>query len=126
MADFDGENSDGLWALSIVDVFLTPGSGTVSGTLNSWSVFAGGPQEIPDGDPSGTPAVLSVPVANTDGILDLDVTLQVQHPDLSDLEITLESPNGTSVRLHDHSAGVNIDDRYDDDPAQGGQPPLAR
>jgi len=120
MADFDGENSDGLWALSIVDVFLTPGSGTVSGTLNSWSVFAGGPQEIPDGDPSGTPAVLSVPVANTDGILDLDVTLQVQHPDLSDLEITLESPNGTSVRLHDHSAGVNIDDRYDDDPAQGG------
>lgn len=120
MADFDGQDSNGQWGLTIVDVYLTPGVPAVTGSLNSWTVFAGGPQIIPDGDPTGTEAVLGVPAANTDGILDLDVNLQVQHPDLSDLEISLESPSGTTVRLHDHSPGVNIDDRYDDDPAQGG------
>lgn len=64
-------------------------------------------QAIPDNDSTGISSSL---VVNVDGsISDIKVGLDVRHSYIGDLRVTLESPSGVSVRLHDHS-GASQDD----------------
>lgn len=109
LADFNGEPVDGVWAIVIADTF----SGSAGGTLESWGLFISQPQDIPDGT-SASDHVISVDPADLTGINDLDVDIDVAHNDTSDLEVDLLSPQGTSVRLHDHGAGTDLFGRYDD------------
>ncbi|MEC9477270.1 MAG: proprotein convertase P-domain-containing protein [Planctomycetota bacterium] len=109
LADFDGETAAGTWGIIIADTF----DGTSGGTLNSWTLHIGQPQEIPDGTGS-TDYVISVDPTDQTGINDLDVDIDISHGDTSDLEVDLLSPQGTSVRLHDHGAGIDLNGRYDD------------
>jgi len=109
LADFDGETAAGTWGIIVGDIFPS----TAGGTLNSWAVHIGQPQEIPDGTGS-TDYVISVDPADQTGISDLDVDIDISHADTSDLEVDLLSPQGTSIRLHDHGAGTDLNGRYDD------------
>ncbi len=62
---------------------------------------------IPDGDPNGVDLVINVPVRYH--ITDLNVGLDISHTQLTDLEITLRSPGGTSVTLISHQiVGANF------------------
>ena len=57
------------------------------------------PINIPDNNTSGITSVLNIPFVNKVSILDVNVTLNVTHPWVGDLTITLTSPNGTEVTL---------------------------
>ena len=57
------------------------------------------PINIPDNNTTGITSVLNVPFANKVSILDVNVTLNLTHPWVGDLTITLTSPNDTQVTL---------------------------
>ena len=108
---FDGEVADGTWGLTVQDEFLMTGD-PARGTLDTWSVIFPAADAIPDNNPSGIDS--QVTFGQTDGINDLDVNIEVTHGATADLVVTLDSPSGTSVTLHNQSAGVDIVGRYDD------------
>ncbi len=64
---------------------------------------------IPDGDPEGLTSIISVPPGGQHGfdspILDVSIDIDLGHPSISQLAVTLTSPAGTQVTLHDHSGG---------------------
>ncbi len=62
---------------------------------------------IPDGDTTGVTSTLSVSTAMT--IKSVSVGVQITHPFIGDLELSLIGPDGTTVRLHDRS-GTSMDD----------------
>ena len=66
-------------------------------------------------------------VADDRTIADLDVTLDIFHQDPTQLIVDLTSPQGTTVRLHDKSAGSGhgIETRYDRDTAPDGPGSMA-
>ena len=109
LADFDGEPANGTWGLIIVDIF----AGSAGGTLDEWALFISQPLEIPDGT-SFTENVIAVDPTDTTGILDIDIDIDITHASTSDLEVDLVSPQGTTIRLHDHAAGSDLLGRYDD------------
>ncbi len=114
LSTFDGETADGTWGITMQDEFLLSAADPARGTLDSWSVLFPSVDSIPDNNASGLDTTISFPSTNTDGINDLDVNIDIDHPATADLIVTLDSPSGTSVRLHDQSAGVNVNGRYDD------------
>jgi len=57
-------------------------------------------------------------------IADADVDVEITHANPADLVITLTSPEGTSVRLHDHDA-CDPSGRYDDEGALAPSEPLS-
>jgi subtilisin-like proprotein convertase family protein len=62
---------------------------------------------IPDGNPAGADFVISVPVAYH--IMDVNLCLDITHPELHDLSISLISPTGIPVALLRHQAfGANF------------------
>ena len=66
---------------------------------------------------SNTTITATLDVTDTDSITDLDVTVDILHTWIGDLIVTLTSPAGTSVTLHNRS-GSSADDiqiRYDDE-----------
>jgi subtilisin-like proprotein convertase family protein len=92
-------------------VTLEVGSVTYSAT--------GLPASIPDGSWFGGPGELTrtLFISDTFNIGDLDVEIDISHTWISDLEVTVTSPHGTSVRLHNRT-GDDSDDivgTYDDD-----------
>ncbi|MGE4619081.1 MAG: proprotein convertase P-domain-containing protein, partial [Planctomycetota bacterium] len=113
LADFDNEPAAGSWAIVIADTF----DGSSGGTLNSWELRISQRQDIPQpasGSPIPVDFVIAVDPTDLTGINDLDIDINLTHPALEDLEIDLLSPAGTSIRLHDHGAGVDLVGRYDD------------
>ena len=72
--------------------------GTVSNTYTNST-----PVSIPDNDPAGITSTLDVP----DSIIisELSVNVNITHTYIGDLIVTLTSPEGTSVTLHDRSGG---------------------
>lgn len=68
---------------------------------------------IPDNDPAGIRSIINVP---EQGLLkDISASVTIDHTYIGDLRITLISPTGESVVLHDRSGGSNknIDKTYD-------------
>ncbi len=68
------------------------------------------PLDIPDGDQTGVDSVLQV----TEGIdiQSVEVDLDVTHTWVGDLRITLTSPEGTEVVLHERGTGGSSDDLH--------------
>jgi subtilisin-like proprotein convertase family protein/subtilisin family serine protease len=86
------------------------------GTLNAWGVtleiLAAGSSPsaedsesavIPDGNPQGVAKILSLPKGTT--IRDLAVSVDITHPAIGDLRVSLIPPNGIPMTLHDQVGG---------------------
>lgn len=57
------------------------------------------PINIPDNNTTGITSIITVPYLNKVTVLDVNVTLNVTHPWIGDLTISLTSPKGTTVNL---------------------------
>lgn len=68
------------------------------------------PIDIPDNNTTGITSILNVPFTNKVSILDVNVTLNITHPWVGDLTITLTSPSGTEVILV--SSRIDDGDNY--------------
>lgn len=77
------------------------------------------PKAIPDGNSAGVISNINVP--NNFFVTDVNVSLDITHPWLTDLQIYLKAPNGTEVLIYDRSCGPSGDRReninaiYDDE-----------
>jgi len=61
-----------------------------------------------------TPVISTLELTEDQVIADLDITLNISHPNRSELIVDLTSPEGTTVRLHNNSgSGTGLYDRYD-------------
>ncbi|MBI3271083.1 MAG: discoidin domain-containing protein [Planctomycetes bacterium] len=71
------------------------------------------PLAIPDEFPTGVVSTLVVPEHRT--ISDVNVYVRIRHTYKADLRVTVRSPAGTAVRLHDQTGGSadDIDTWYD-------------
>ena len=116
LAKFVGENPNGVWTLTIVDDLAGD-----TGTLDQWALslttFATAPtqapvqsfvQNTPVAIPTGPAVVASNLVVSglTHAICKISVRTSIPHSFGADLDITLQSPNGTVVTLTtDNGAG---------------------
>ncbi len=68
---------------------------------------------IPDNEPTGATSILSLDSPGT--IVDVSLDVEIIHSWISDLEISLITPGGTKIILHDHegSDGDDIRQTYD-------------
>lgn len=120
----------GAWKLLVQD--LAPAD---SGTLKSWSIevqpkAGGGAQgpielsetpgtKIPDNDPNGI--VRSLPCAESGKVSEVRVELDIAHTYIRDLVVTVESPSGKRVDLHQRGGGSadNIIRTFDESDTPG-------
>ncbi len=115
-----GESANGPWALVVVDDTFGQ-----TGTLRGWSLtistvpalvtsspltFTGAGGPIPDNAPAGRTSTITV---NGTGrhLADLDVTLDITHPNATDLDVFLTAPSGRRIDLVTDLGGGN-DDLY--------------
>ncbi len=78
--------------------------------------------DTPLEDPqSGEPVVSTIEVADQGELVQVRVTVDIEHANLRELTVTLRSPAGTEVTLHAEEAGENLELTYPDDaePSQG-------
>ncbi len=70
---------------------------------------------------TGDPLVSTIAVPNQGELTGLRVTVDIRHADLTEVTLTLRSPEGTDVTLHAGEAGVNLQLTYPDDrdPSEG-------
>lgn len=116
LATLKGHSTKGDWRLQIQDLAAAD-----IGTLNHWALeFAilAQPQgpltleeapgiQIPDDDPAGIQRSLSSSSPGTVG--SVEVSVDINHTWIGDLKISIQSPDGTAVILHDE-AGNSADD----------------
>ncbi len=63
--------------------------------------------DIPDNNTEGLFSVITV---TSEGLVNsLDIDSNIQHPSIGQLEVTLTSPAGTTVTLHNHTGGIADD-----------------
>jgi M6 family metalloprotease-like protein len=116
LADLGGRNTRGEWGLLVQDL-----ASADIGELNHWAleftVLQGptGPvvleempgDHIPDNAPQGIQRVLTT---DASGVVDsVEVSVDITHTWISDLRISLLSPAGTEIVLHDRSGGSSDD-----------------
>lgn len=84
---------------------------------SAWKCSGDVPKSIPDANPSGVESTISVQESGI--VSDVDVKLTIQHSRVSDLTVTLVSPDGTIVQLFNNVGGVgsNFTDTVLDDEA---------
>jgi subtilisin-like proprotein convertase family protein len=105
-----GQSAEGDWMLQVQDLAAQD-----VGTLNRWELeIAAQPDAsvaleetpgvtIPDNNPSGIERSLIIDASGR--VKDLEVALDITHTYVGDLLVTLVSPAGTSVTLHNRSGG---------------------
>jgi len=73
------------------------------------------------------PVTSTIVIGPDHTVAELDVTVNIGHPDTTELVVELTSPDGTTVRLHDQSdpPGYGINARYDLDLAPDGPGSMA-
>jgi cysteine-rich repeat protein len=111
-----GETADGPWALVVTD-----DGGGQTGTLRSWSIaistvpavtpsapleVAGAGGAIPDNRPAGMVSAVQVSGAGR-YLYDVDVTLDITHPNAADLDVFLTAPSGRRIDLVTDVGGGN-------------------
>jgi subtilisin-like proprotein convertase family protein len=124
---FDGEDSNGVWTLSVID--LNVGE---AGCLGSWCLAFDGATVIDPMTPcpSGNISICVTPGVNipdAGGILngtfasrmtvaggpglitDMDLFVDIRHPNPADLDIFLQSPLGTMLEVSSDNGGGNAD-----------------
>jgi subtilisin-like proprotein convertase family protein len=95
--------SNGPFLTGIVADFNTP-EPTQPGSQADVQVEATPHLAIPDNQPAGVSSVLTV-VAQASRITRLAVSVGTQHTFIGDLRVSLTSPTGTTVLLHDRNGG---------------------
>lgn len=101
-----GQTLKGEWSILVQDL-----SAWDVGTLNGWGleIEAGanageikvedeGSQQIPDNDEAGI--VRSLEVSSPGKVKNIEVSVDITHTYIGDLKVTLESPQGTRICLH--------------------------
>jgi subtilisin-like proprotein convertase family protein len=111
LAALAGQSVQGNWVLWAQDLARVD-----TGTLNRWEleISAGAFNRfdvnetpgamIPDNNPAGIESTLNVTQAGQ--IRDVEVALDITHTYIGDLKVTLFSPAGTAVVLHNRSGGT--------------------
>jgi subtilisin-like proprotein convertase family protein len=105
-----GQSSQGNWTLLVQDLAAVD-----NGVLNRWELEISGRRNavvelseapgaaIPDNNPAGIERTLN---ANDAGMVDnVEVAVDITHTFIGDLQVTLVSPQGTSVSLHQRVGG---------------------
>ncbi len=118
--------------LEIASDALSPNALDCHDTLLGGLVYSSNsPLAIPDNDPFGIVQTLVVP--DDVSILDLDVSLRIEHTQMTDITVELISPSGTTVQLqaltqiyfdplearYDDLFSGGFNDRFGDRPAAG-------
>jgi M6 family metalloprotease-like protein len=123
LALFTGDPTNGIWTLTVHDLARFD-----VGTLRSWSLRIQ-PSEapstvrldespgvtIPDDTPAGISRALST--SATGVVAAVTVEIDLSHTYVSDLVLTLVSPNGTEVVIHNRQGGSSDDIRREFDSA---------
>ena len=93
-----------------------------SGTTDAFFVPLGAPlltqrdaTDTPKAIPNPGKATSAIDVTLDEELEEVDVRVQITHPYIADLRVTLVAPDGTRVRLHSRQGGSadNIDTTYD-------------
>lgn len=84
---------------------------SVTSECNSYP-FSNLPFSIPDGSLTYTTRTINVPTSST--IDDVNVSIAVQHPFMSDVQIEIVSPQNTTVILQKNNCGTNLNVIFDD------------
>lgn len=85
---------------------------SVTSECNSYP-FSNLPFAIPDGSPTYTTRTVSVPTTSA-VLVDVNVSIGVQHTFMPDLQIEIQSPQNTTVILQKNGCGSNLNVNYDD------------
>ena len=99
-------------------VIVTTPLGTSSGNTVNFDVYSDQSDlytkvdgtTIPDNTPAGIDSTITVPVGDDVVIKDVRVYLDITHPHVGDLIITLTSPGSTTVQIHGNQMGWMWDD----------------
>ncbi|MFO1266803.1 MAG: M6 family metalloprotease domain-containing protein [Rubrivivax sp.] len=116
LATLRGRNTKGAWKLAVQDLAAVD-----TGKLNSWGLDFGaavatpGPVElkespgtaIPDNNATGIERSLANTTAFAIG--SVEVSVDISHTYIGDLQVSLVSPAGTAVLLHDRAGGSTRD-----------------
>ncbi len=62
---------------------------------------------IPDNDPAGVSSVIAISEAGN--VYDISIDIYISHPSIGQLVVTLTSPQGTTVTLHNQTGSINDD-----------------
>jgi subtilisin-like proprotein convertase family protein len=109
LASLRDRSVTGNWTLRVQDLAAQD-----VGTLKSWTLeitISAEPLvaedsasiQIPDRDPTGVVRTLDLPTGRT--VRDIAVSVDITHPWIGDLQVTLTPPGGTPIRLHDRTGG---------------------
>lgn len=109
LQQLEGKSVRGQWILRVIDRWASD-----TGTLNDWKIriktignLARGSSspglDIPDNDPKGVSS--SIAISQPMKIKDLNVSVDISHTFIQDLAVTLISPSGKKVVLHNHTGG---------------------
>jgi len=105
-----GDMVNGTWILNVSD-----NAAVDIGKLESWGIEAAIRQpeivryesspgiQIPDNKPEGATSTLNVPLSGK--VKELKLTLDITHTWIGDLTVSLISPSGVSVMIHNRSGG---------------------
>jgi subtilisin-like proprotein convertase family protein len=112
--------STGRWGL-----FVSDNAASNSGELESWSLRLTGaigacptdrwysydsfPLDVPDNNPTGISSTIDV--AESGSITSIRVGVDIRHPYIGDLRVSIRSPDGTQRLLHDRTGGMSADIR---------------
>ncbi len=115
LAALTGQNTSGNWQLKAQDLAAAD-----VGTLNSWKITFNGEKSvspslpIPDNNATGVTSTLNYTATGT--VASVKVRVSLTHPWIGDHRVTLISPAGTQVILHNNTGGSadNIVTEYPD------------
>ncbi|MEK7257032.1 MAG: proprotein convertase P-domain-containing protein [Bacteroidota bacterium] len=104
---FAGERAHGLWTLTVEDQAVRD-----SGTLNSWGIeldceeFQNYHSEVFIPEVSDNNSLISTQECRFSGrVLGAEAEVEIEHPLIGDLVVSLVSPDGTEVNLHNREGG---------------------
>lgn len=107
----DPIDADTLGGFTAEELMAEGGTGVASSTARRGSVRD---WRLPNTLPDFTEQTFTLSVEDDGELQDLQVILQLVHPATSELNITLTSPEGTTITLHSAGGGTGINCTYDE------------
>lgn len=116
LSDFNGSAMHGWWYLEIID-----DAANDTGTLGGWSLDLGRVYKTVVNQPISETEVMYVPMPISDPYFDdMDVVVNIDHPNVGDLSILLATPDNNYVYLSNNNGGTGnnfTNTRFDDEAA---------
>lgn len=101
--------STGTYSIKFTSTTSTPDIVNYNASNNSVPGQPAFPLAIPPGGLTQGTTIAQISIADTRTILDLNVSINLRHPNVSDLDIDLIAPDGTTVRLFTRLGGTGDD-----------------